>query len=104
MSIDISKPILDDKIMPVVVNKLTGRCYPYGDTHIDEGRKENLKIKIAVVESLFAEIIEAGKLYERAEYSIQDISNTANQWLVDMRDWLNDIDYLPKPYKESDDK
>ena len=102
MNIDISKPILDDKIMPVVVYKLTGECYPYGDHSIDADRKSNLKVKIAVAESLLAEIIEAGKLYDRSEYSIQDISNTANQWLVDMRDWLNDIDYLPKPYKESD--
>lgn len=94
-----SKPILDEKIMPVVVYRLTGECYPYGDTSIDEVRKENLKIKIAVAESLLEEIINAGRLYDRAEYSIQDISNTANQWLVDTRDWLNDIEYLPEPYK-----
>lgn len=94
-----SEPILDETIMTAVVKTLTGRCYPYGDTSIDEERKENLKIKIEVAESLLEEIIDAGRLYDRAEYSIQDISNTANQWLVDMRDWLNDIDYLPKPYK-----
>lgn len=88
--------ILDKKIMTAVVEKLTGRCHPHGDSSIDAERKENLKIKIAVAESLFAKIIDAGKLYDRAEYSIQDISNTANQWLVDMRDWLNEIDYLPK--------
>ena len=97
-----SKPILDDKTMILVVQKLTGRCYPYGDTSIDEYRKENLKLKIAVAESLLEEIIDAGKLYARAEYSIQDISNTANQWLVGTRDCLNYIDYLPKPFKESD--
>ena len=94
-----SKPKIDDKTMILVVQKLTGRCYPYGDTSIDEYRKENLKLKIAVAESLLEEIIDAGRLYDRAEYSIQDISNTANQWLVDIRDWLNDIDYLPKQDK-----
>lgn len=97
-----SKPILDEKIMTVVVHKLTGECYPYGDTSIDEDRKENLKVKIAVAESLLEEIIDAGRLYDRAEYSIQAISNTANQWLVGTRDCLNYIDYLPKPFKESD--
>ena len=97
-----SKPILDDKTMILVVQKLTGRCYPYGDTSIDAYRKENLKLKIAVAESLLEEIIDAGRLYDRAEYSIQNISNTANQWLVDIRDWLNDIEHLPEPYKESD--
>ena len=97
-----SKPKIDDKTMILVVQKLTGRCYPYGDTSIDEYRKENLKLKIAVAESLLEEIIDAGKLYDRAEYSIQDISNTANQWLVGTRDCLNYIDYLPKPFKESD--
>ncbi len=91
-----SKPILDETIMKVVVKKLTGKCRPYGDTYIDEDRKENLKVKIAVTESLLNEIVGAGQLYDRPEYSIQDISNTANRWLVDIRDWLNDIDYLPK--------
>ena len=97
-----SKPKIDNKTMILVVQKLTGRCYPYGDTSIDEYRKENLKLKIAVAESLLEEIIDAGKLYDRAEYSIQDISNTANQWLVGTRDCLNYIDYLPQPFKESD--
>ena len=91
-----NRPILDEKIMTAVVHKLTGECYPYGDTSIDEDRKKNLKVKIAVAESLVGEIIDAGRLYSRSEYSIQDISNTANQWLVDMKDWLNAIDYLSK--------
>lgn len=97
-----SKPKIDDKTMILVVQKLTGRCYPYGDTSIDEYRKENLKLKIAVAESLLEEIIDAGKLYDRAEYSIQDISNTANQWLVGTRDCLNYIDYLPKPLESEE--
>lgn len=78
-----------------VTQKLTGRCYPYGDTSIDEERYENLLLKIAVVSSLINEVYEASKLYDRHEYSIQNISNRANRYLTTLRDMLCDIDYLP---------
>lgn len=79
-----------------VVNKLTGTCYPYGDTSIDEERYESLFMKMEVAGGLLYQIIEAGKLYNRHEYSILRISNEANRWLVIWRDILNEIDYLPK--------
>ena len=78
-----------------VVNKLTGVCYPYGDTSIDEDRYESLLMKTEVVAGLLWEIIEAGKLYNRHEYSILKISNKANEFLVDWREILNEIEYLP---------
>lgn len=64
-----------------VMQKLTGRCFPYGDTSIDEERYESLLLKIAVASSLIDEVYEAGKLYDRHEYSIKHISNRANQFL-----------------------
>lgn len=78
-----------------VVDKLTGVCYPYGDTSIDEERYENLRLKIALVAHLLDHIEQAGKLYDRSEFSIQHISNRANSFLTDIRDMLFDIEYLP---------
>lgn len=78
-----------------VTQKLTGRCFPYGDTSIDEERYENLLLKIAVASSLIHEVYEAGKLYNRHEHSIQNISNKANRYLTELRDTLCEIDYLP---------
>lgn len=78
-----------------VTQKLTGRCYPYGDTSIDEERYESLLLKIAVASSLIDEVYEAGKLFERHEYSILHISNRANQYLTELRDMLFEINYLP---------
>ena len=78
-----------------VVDKLTGRCYPSGDTSIDERGYENLELKIALVSDLIYEIEEAGQLYNRSEFSIQHIANRANGFLTDIRDTLLDIEYLP---------
>ena len=78
-----------------VVDKLIGRCYPYGDTSIDEKRYENLELKIALIEHLIVEIEKAGELYDRSEFSIQHIANRANCFLADIRDTLLDIEYLP---------
>lgn len=82
-------------ILIEVVDKLTGRCYPCGDTSIDEKRYENLELKCALVEHLVVEIEKAGELYDRSEFSIQHIANRANGFLTDIRDMLLDIEYLP---------
>ena len=89
-----------------VTQKLIGRCYPYGDTSIDEERYESLLLKIAVASSLIDEVYEAGKLYDRPEYSIKLISNRANQYLTELRDTLCEIDYLPpiEPIAESEEE
>lgn len=78
-----------------VTQKLTGRCFPCGDMVIDEERYENLLLKIYAASSLINEIYEAGKLYERHNYSIQRISNRANLYMTELRDTLCEIDYLP---------
>lgn len=89
-----------------VTQKLTGRCFPHGDTRIDEERYESLLLKIAVASSLIDEVYEAGKLYDRHEYSIEHISNRANQYLTELRDMLCEIDYLPpiESIEESEDE
>lgn len=86
-----------------VTDKLTGCCYPYGSESIDGNRFHNLLLKTWVVEQLLDEIVEAGQLYNRSEYSILKISNKANQFLVDIRDWLDDINYLPPKEMEGEE-
>lgn len=78
-----------------IVNALMGECYPYGSESFDEDRYNNLIEKIYVIQTLIDEIIDAGKLYNRHEHSILRISNKANQYLTDLRDYLCDIEYLP---------
>lgn len=78
-----------------VVKKLTGECYPYGSHSIDQDRYENLMAKIYVASALLDEIEEAGRLYNRSEFSILTISNRANEFLTEIRDCLNDVEYLP---------
>ena len=97
---------MDKDTIIEVTQKLTGRCFPYGDTNIDEERYENLLLKIAVASSLVNEVYEAGKLYNSHEYSIQNISNRANRYLTTLRDMLCDIDYLPpiETIEESEDE
>lgn len=92
---------MSEETLIEVVDKLTGRCYPYGDTSIDEKRYENLKLKIALASHLIDEIEEAGELYDRCEFSIQRIANRANYFLTDIRDMLLDIEYLA-PFKPID--
>lgn len=93
---------MNSEVVIEVVNKLTGRCFPLGDTSIDESRYENLNLKIDLVDELISDIVTAGKLYNRSEYSILKISNKANEFLTELRDWLNEIEYLPQPLPEEE--
>ena len=77
-----------------VVDKLTGSCRPYGDTSIDEERYMNLLTKMELAQCLLDEIYLAGELHERPEFSIKKISETANEFLADIKDWLNDQEHL----------
>lgn len=80
-----------------IIDKLIGSCYPYGSEHIDNERYDNLLLKIAVVDKLCVDIQDAGEFYNDHRYSILRIANKANQYLTELRDWLNEIDHLPKP-------
>lgn len=86
-----------------VIDKLIGSCYPYGSEHIDKERYENLIFKIAVVDKLCEDIQDAGELYNDYRGSILHIANKANQYLTELRDRLNEIDYLPKPIEDMED-
>lgn len=79
---------IDKDELLLVVDKLTGSCYPYGDTHIDEERQENLMLKIALADHLLSEIFDASKLHDRPEASIHRIATNARGYLEGISDWL----------------
>lgn len=83
-----------------IVDGLLGNCYPYGSESYDEERYYTLINKIYIVEELLTEIVEAGKLHSRKEYSIARISKKANEYLADLRDWLCNIEYLREREEE----
>ena len=70
-------------------------CDPYGSESYDSERYSNLLYKINLIEQLVDEVIDAGRLYNRHEYSILRISNKANESLATLRDLLCEIEYLP---------
>lgn len=108
------KPVCEDAISRAdTIKAMCADCEAFfgddancADCYNVEERYENLLLKIAVASSLIDEVYEAGKLYERHEYSIQHISNRANQYLTELRDMLCEISYLPpiEPIEESEDE
>ena len=79
---------------------LDNPCFPYGDTNIDKERYEIMKNKIDIVDELIQDIENAGEFYKRKEYSISQIANLSNRYLCGLRDYLNEIEYLPKGENE----
>lgn len=74
-----------------VIDKLVGSIEPYGSTQIDEERLENLETLLEVMDEYIGEIIDVTKYRNRHEYSILAIANKAYDWLVDLRDYTDDI-------------
>ena len=74
-----------------VVQTLTGSCFPYGSTHEDEERFNNLELKIALSVSLLKEIEESSRLRNRHEWSIKKISTRAYEHLLETKEWLDEI-------------
>lgn len=74
-----------------VVQALTGSCYPYGDTYIDEERLNNLELKMSLFKYLLDEIEEASRLKDRPEWSINKIATEAYEFLVDTKEYLKEV-------------
>ncbi|MBL0317488.1 MAG: hypothetical protein IPP69_17655 [Flavobacteriales bacterium] len=64
-----------------VVKKLIGNVQPYGASHIDEQRFENLKAMCELVGDLIEEIKDAAKSKERHEYSMKEMGLYAYKFL-----------------------
>lgn len=82
---------MKSEVIIEVIDKLVGSIEPYGSTQIDEERLENLETLLEVMDEYIGEIIDVTKYRNRYEYSILAIANKAYDWLVDLRDYTDDI-------------
>lgn len=64
-----------------VVKKLIGNIQPYGASHIDEQRFENLKAMCELVGNLMEEIKDAAKAKDRYEHSMKEMGLYAYNFL-----------------------
>lgn len=81
---------MTEEIVIEVVQKLTGTCFPYGSTEIDEERLANLHLKMSLFKHLLSEIEEASEFKGRHEWSIRQIGTEAYYFLVDTKNWIEE--------------
>ena len=74
-----------------VIDRLIGSIEPYGSTQIDKERLENLETLLEVMDKYIKDIKEVTRFRNRYEYSILEIAERAYDWLVDLRDYTDDI-------------
>lgn len=82
---------MKSEVIIEVIDRLIGSIEPYGSTQIDAERLENLEILLDVMDEYIKEIIHAAEYRNRYEYSILAIADRAYDWLVDLRDYTNEI-------------
>lgn len=64
-----------------IVEKLVGNIQPYGATHIDEKRFENLKVMCELVNDLVYEIDKVAQAESRQEHSMKEMGKYASNFL-----------------------
>lgn len=74
-----------------VIDRLVGSIEPYGSTQIDKERLENLETLLEVMDKYIKDIKEVTRFRNRYEYSILEIAERAYDWIVDLRDYTDDI-------------
>lgn len=68
-----------------IVRKLTGVIDPVGETHTDDRRYENLKVRLALMRELHREVAEIAEYHkDRQEFSMSRAGKECDQYL----DWL----------------
>jgi len=67
-----------------VVKKLIGNIQPYGASHIDEQRFENLRAMCELVGDLMDEIKDAAKSKDRQEHSMKEMGLYAYKFLTQL--------------------
>ena len=82
---------MKSEVIIEVIDRLVGSIEPYGSTQIDEERLKNLETLLEVMDEYIGEIIDVTKYRNRYEYSILEIAERAYDWLVDLRDYTDDI-------------
>jgi len=83
---------MKEEMVIEVVQKLTGTCFPYGSTEIDEERLENLHLKMSLFKHLLSEIEEASKFktFKYGTDAYRQIGTDAYEFLVDTKNWIEE--------------
>lgn len=71
-----------------IVDKLVGNITPYGASHIDEERFENLKIMCGLVERLVSDINFVARDKDRYEASMKEMGVYAQKFLDNLKEEL----------------
>lgn len=82
---------MTEEVVIEVIQKLTGTCFPYGSTEIDEERMANLQLKMSLLKHLLSEIEEASEFKGRHEWSIHQIGTEAYYFLIDTKDQIEEV-------------
>ena len=88
--------LAEDMTIKDISLALSDPCIPSGDEQLDREKYIVMLSKMDIIKELIEEIIVVGSLYDRKAYSITHIANESNQFLTELRDYINEIEYLPK--------
>ena len=72
---------MDDKTIYDVVKRLVGSIEPYGASHIDNDRYNNLETHIAVVYLLLRDIQDTAMFKDRHEHSMNVMGKKADNFM-----------------------
>lgn len=93
---------MKSEVIIEVIDRLVGSIEPYGSTQIDKERLENLETLLEVMDKYIKEIKEVTRFRNRYEYSILEIAERAYDWIVDLRDYTDDIVHENEGEEEND--
>ena len=92
---------MKSEVIIEVIDRLVGSIEPYGSESIDKERLENLETLIEILDEYINEMIDVTKYRNRYEYSILKIADRAYEWLVELRDYTDEI--VRENEREEDD-
>ena len=74
-----------------IVHMIIGKIYSVGESHTDKVRFERLKMQCELIYKLLDEVIVESKNKERHEYSMQKSGEFAYKFLMDLKEYLDDV-------------
>ena len=92
---------MDSETIIKVIDALIGSIEPYGSTHIDNERTENLKALLYVMDEYIAEIDKVVKYRNCPQYSMRKMGEIAYEWFVDLKGY---VDEFMKEYGEEENE
>lgn len=82
---------MDSETVIKVIDALVGSIEPYGSSHIDKERIENLRVLLEVMDEYIAEIDKVVKYRNRTEYSMREMGEMAYDWFLDLKGYVDEF-------------